>query len=92
VAGFGTFPHWLPDSQRLVFQGHAPSDRNPNQDFPQDDSLHVADRLSGRVHEVLSVPGAALDYPVLSPDGRWLVFVRTTLKADVWTLTSDTGL
>jgi hypothetical protein len=55
------------------------------------DSLLVADRLSGRVHEVLTVPEVALGYPVLSPDGRWLVFVRTTVKADIWTLTSDSG-
>ncbi len=91
VAGFGTFPQWLPDSRRLVFQGQAPSDRNPDHDYLQNDSLLVADRVSGRVHEVLSVPDAALGYPVLSPDGRWLLFVRTTLKADVWTLTSDSG-
>ena len=33
VAGFGTFPHWLPDSQRLVFQGQAPSDGSPARDY-----------------------------------------------------------
>ena len=43
------------------------------------------------MYEVLKVPEAALGYPVVSPDGRWLVFVRTTEKADIWTLTSDVG-
>jgi Tol biopolymer transport system component len=89
LADFGTFPHWLPDGRRLIFQGQAPSDRKPDRDFPLGDSLLVADRVSGRVDEVLKVPEVALGYPVLSPDGRWLVYVRTTVKADVWTLTFD---
>jgi Tol biopolymer transport system component len=89
VADFGTFPHWLPDGERLVFQGQAPSDGKTDRSFPHGDSLLVADRVSGRVREVLQLPEVALGYPVLSPDGRWLVFVRTTVKADVWTLTLD---
>jgi Tol biopolymer transport system component len=91
VVDFGTFPHWLPDSRRLIFQGQAPSDRSADPRYLHGDSLLVADRVSGRVREVLTVPEVALGYPVLSPDGRWLVFVRTTVKADIWTLTSDSG-
>jgi Tol biopolymer transport system component len=89
VVDFGTFPHWLPDSQRLIFQGQVPSARDPERAYPHGDSLLVADRVSRVVREVLKVPEVALGYPVLSPDGRWLVFVRTTVKADIWTLTSD---
>jgi hypothetical protein len=47
------------------------------------------DRATRRVRELLTVPEVTLDYPVVSPDGAWLVFVRTTVKADVWTLTRD---
>ena len=38
---------------------------------------------------MLSLPEASLGYPGLSPDGRSLVFVRTLVKADVWTLTRE---
>ena len=48
------------------------------------------DRVTRRVSEVLSLPEAELGYPSLSRDGRWLVFVRTLVKADVWTLRSGT--
>jgi Tol biopolymer transport system component/predicted Ser/Thr protein kinase len=89
LTDFGTFPHWLPDGQRLVFQGQAPAGGGPDRDYPRAESLFVVDRVTRRVREVLSVPEVTLGYPVLSPDGGWLVYVRTTLKADIWTLTSD---
>jgi hypothetical protein len=37
---------------------------------------------------VLSQPEAGLGYPGLSSDDRWLVYVRTLVRADVWTLSS----
>ncbi len=88
VADYGTFPHWLPDGRRLLFQGQAPADGHPARNYPQGDSLLVADYVGGRVREVLKLPEASLGYPALSADGRWLVFVSTTLTADIWTLTS----
>jgi len=30
-----------------------------------------------------------LAYPTLSPDGRWLLFVEATVKADIWMLRAD---
>lgn len=86
----GAWPQWLPDSRRLVFQGPSPSPRTGPRDHPRGESLFLVDRATLRVRELLTVPEVALDYPVVSPDGAWLVFVRTTVKADVWTLTRDT--
>lgn len=90
LTDFGIFPDWLPDSRRLVFAG-SPADRDGQRDCPRGESLFVVDRVTRRVNEVLSLPEASLGYPNVSRDGRSLVFVRRLVKADVWTLTSDTA-
>jgi Tol biopolymer transport system component len=87
VADFGTYPQWLPDSRRLVFQGPTPADRSPVEGSPDRESLFVVDCPSGRVSEILGVPEVGLAYPAVSRDGRTLVFVRSTVRSDVWTLT-----
>jgi Tol biopolymer transport system component len=35
------------------------------------------------------MPEITLAYPSVSPDGRWIVFVRMAPKADVWILSRD---
>ena len=89
LTDFGIFPAWLPDSRRLVFVGSA-SNRAVERDYSRGDSLLIVDRVTRRVSEVVSLPEASVGYPSVSRDGRWLVFVRTLVKADVWTLTSGT--
>ena len=88
LTDFGMFPKWMSDSRRLVFAGPSPSDRAADRDYPRGESLFVVDSVTRQVAEVLSQPEAGLGYPSLSPDDGWLVYVRTLVKADVWTLTS----
>jgi Tol biopolymer transport system component len=88
VTDFGTFPQWLPDSRRLVFQGRAEAAGVAEPAYLQGESLYLADAASGRVRELLRMPDVALGQPALAPEARAIVFVRTTVKADVWTLTS----
>ena len=76
------------DSRRLVFAGPAASEFAADRDYPRGESLFVVDSVTRQVDEVLSQPEAALGYPGLSSDDRWLVYVRTLVRADVWTLTS----
>jgi Tol biopolymer transport system component/predicted Ser/Thr protein kinase len=86
---FGAWPEWLPDGRRLVFEAPSPAVADEAPDYPRGESLFVVDRATRKVREVLTVPEVALDYPAPSPDGTWIVFVRTTLKADVWMFTSN---
>jgi Tol biopolymer transport system component len=87
VTDFGTFPQWLPDRRRLVFQGRAEAAGVAEPADLQGESLYLADAASGRVRELLTMPDVALGQPALAPDARSIVFVRTMVKADVWTLT-----
>jgi TolB protein len=86
LTDFGQLPEWLPDGRRLVFEARSSSLPAANLEFPGDDSLFLVDRVTRRVEPVLRAPGASLGYPTVSPDGRWLVYVRTVTKADVWML------
>ncbi len=88
LTDFGMFPKWMSDSRRLVFAGPAASEFAADRDYPRGESLFVVDSVTRQVDEVLSQPEAALGYPGLSSDDRWLVYVRTLVRADVWTLTS----
>ena len=87
LTGFGMLPEWLPDSRRAVFQGR-PSGPASDRDYPGDEGLFLVDREGGGPREVLALPGVSLGYPAVSPDGRWLVFVRIVSRADVWMLAS----
>jgi eukaryotic-like serine/threonine-protein kinase len=89
LVDFGTWPQWLPDSRRLVFQGPALSGHASDRDYPRGEGLFLVDRVTRRVHEILELPELTLGYPAVAPDGRWIVFVRTEEKADIWMLTSD---
>lgn len=89
VLDFGTWPEWLPDSRRLVFQGPAVRGRTGDRDYPRGEGLFVVDRLTHRFRELLAMPEVTLGTPALSPDGAWLIFVRTEAKADIWMLTPD---
>jgi Tol biopolymer transport system component/predicted Ser/Thr protein kinase len=89
LAESGTWPQWLPDGRRLVFQGPSSPPPDSDRDVPRGESLFLLDRATGRARELLSLPEVTLGYPSVSPDGAWLVFVHTTVEADVWILTSD---
>jgi Tol biopolymer transport system component/serine/threonine protein kinase len=88
LVGFGTWPQWLHDGRRLVFQGPSASEGGSDRGYPRGESAFIVDRVTGRVREVLAIPEVTIGYPAFSPDGRWLVFVHTMLNADIWTLTT----
>jgi Tol biopolymer transport system component len=87
LTDFGTFPEWLPDSRRLVFQGRLASGNLASRDYPGDEGVFVVERDTGGVRQVLGTPGESLAYPTVAPDGGWLVYVRSVARADVWLLT-----
>jgi len=86
LTDFGTLPEWLPDSRRLVFQGRLVSGDASSRDYPGDEGVFLVDRESSEVREIVGTPGESLAYPIVSPDGRWLVYARTVARSDVWTL------
>ena len=63
---------WLADSRRLVYKNR--------------DRLWVVDTISGDTKEVLGIPGETLGYPMLIAGDSELLFIRTVLSSDVWTV------
>jgi Tol biopolymer transport system component len=69
----GTRPTWLADSRRLLFW--------------EQGVIHLVDRTSLRIHEILSLlPDRVWNFSITSDD-RWIYFARTSIKADIWMLT-----
>lgn len=68
---FGTYPVWLHDQRRLLFQSEG--------------KIYLLDSLTGTTRELLSIPpnetGAPFD---ISPDDRMLYFPLRADEADVW--------
>jgi len=83
---YGVWPSWLPDGRRLLFHAAPRTDVSSGEGYPPGDHLLLVDRDTGEVHEVLGSPDASLDEASVSSDGRWIVCVRTRVRADVWTL------
>ena len=72
----GDWPHWLPDSRRLIFhhQGKA----------------YLIDSQSKRMHEVLSVAPHEVSWQFgVSRDGRQIVFTLDATEADVWQMSLE---
>jgi len=89
LVAFGTWPEWLKDGRRIVFQGPSPGDDGRGRGYPRGESAFLVDRVTRKVKELLTIPEVTVADPIISPDGAWLVFIRTTVKADVWTFTRD---
>jgi len=78
LADFGSFPVWLSDSRRLLFQD---SDRR---------KLYVIDTQSKKIHEVLSVAPHEFGNGVSLPrDDRLIYFSLLTTEADIWLMTLE---
>jgi Tol biopolymer transport system component len=88
ILDFGVFPVWLPDSRRILFQGLGPGRTRDPAHYEPDFKLFVVDRVTKEFHEVLALPGAGIDTPALSSDGRKLVFVRVSVDSDIWMLSA----
>jgi len=86
---YGVWPSWLPDGRRLLFHAAPRSDASSGDGYPPGDHLFVVDRETREVAELVGEPGASLDEATVSFDGRWIVCVRTSVRADIWTLARD---
>jgi Tol biopolymer transport system component len=78
LADFGSFPVWLSDSRRLLFQ-----DRDRRK-------LYLIDTQSKKIHEVLSVAPHEFGNGVSLPrDDRLIYFSLLITEADIWLLTME---
>jgi Tol biopolymer transport system component len=77
LTDFGVWPQFLHDGRRVL--------------FPHQGKIYVADSVSKKVHEVLSVPPHEVySYrPSLSPDQRLIYFGLTVTEADVWLMSLE---
>ena len=85
----GTFD-WSPDGTWIVFAARDPL--ASDQDTPTGQRLYAIDRTGEVLRELTR--GPAFDWhPVISPDGRRVLFIRFDgLCADYWTVEIDTGI
>lgn len=76
---------WLPDSSGLLFGTMTGT--------PQGDRLRVLNPVDGRWRELdyPSTPGDLDVSPKVSPDGRWIAFVRNPQMGDVWRMPAEGG-
>jgi serine/threonine protein kinase/Tol biopolymer transport system component len=76
---------WSPDGNRMVFHRSTPGD-----------PIFVADRAGGDPKQIFvdPNPGWHCHYPVWSPDGKWIYFVRgnfATYEMDLWRISPSGG-
>jgi Tol biopolymer transport system component len=74
VTDFGTFPAWLSDNRRLMFENRS--------------KLYVVDSQTKKPREILSVaPRQIYSAPALSRDNRSIYIPVATFEADLWMAT-----
>jgi Tol biopolymer transport system component len=74
LTNFGSFPVWLSDSRRLLFQDQR--------------KLYVIDSETKKFHEVLSIASNEFGNGVTLPkDDRLIYFSLLTTEADIWMMT-----
>jgi Tol biopolymer transport system component len=90
LGGHATFPDWNPQGNRIAFSW-APT---------QDDlsNLYLVHARSGKVTPLLLEDGFAHEYPVFSPDGRTVLYVKQQFNDDgdaiygqLWTVDVHSG-
>ncbi len=76
LTDFGSFPVWLSDSRRLLFQDQS--------------KLYLIDSQSKKSHEVLSVAPHEFGNGVTLPrDDRMIYYCLLTTEADIWLMTLE---
>jgi Tol biopolymer transport system component len=63
---------WLPDSRRILTQRQG--------------RMRIVDATSGEGREVLAIPGEPITASRLSPDGKFVYFLRGSSSGDIWTV------
>jgi hypothetical protein len=81
---FGFAPVFLPGSRKILFQGLGPGRSRDPSHYESDFRLFSVDRDTREVREVLAIPGASIEAPAASSDGRKLVFMKTAFTSDLW--------
>lgn len=77
---------WSRDDTRIVY----------HRGVPNGDPIFVADRNGGNAKQIFidPNPGGHCHFPVWSPDGKWIYFVRGTLatgEMDIWRIAPSGG-
>jgi Tol biopolymer transport system component len=86
LTDFGRNPDWCGDSTKLVFSALSASGTDQQHNYQQDFKVFGIDRVTKELREVLSVPGATIEAPSVSSDGKMIYYVLTTVESDVWML------
>jgi serine/threonine protein kinase/Tol biopolymer transport system component len=75
---------WSPDGERIVYHT-----------FADGDPMFVADRTGANARRLFrEQPGIHNHFPIWSPDGKWIYFVRgvpATREMDLWRISPDGG-
>ena len=94
LGGWAIFPDWNRQGNRIVFSWASEPDT--------DTGLYVVHARSGRIRPLLVEEGYSLGHPVLSPDGRTVLYTRTRnalddegfpypVEAQLWTVDVRSG-
>ena len=86
LTDFGRNPDWCGDGRKLIFSALSASTTDLQHNYQQDFKVFGIDRVTKELREVLSVPGATIEAPSVSSDGRMIYYVLTTVESDVWML------
>ena len=82
--GLDGFPVWSPDGRRIAFM----SGRDNEAGRGYDANIYVMNADGSRLRRLTRSPGEAWDgYPVWSPDGGKIAFLRST--PEVWVMNAD---
>jgi dipeptidyl aminopeptidase/acylaminoacyl peptidase len=81
-------PRWLPDGRSLVFVSNRTADPDTNWNT---DIFAVPADASGPVRNLTNSPEAESSVEV-SPDGRWLAFLKDGAPSDMWYATNNVAV
>ncbi len=73
LTDFGRNPDWCGDSTQLVFSALSASGTDQQHNYQQNFKVFGVDRVTKELREVLSVPGATIEAPSASSDGRMIL-------------------
>jgi hypothetical protein len=73
ITDSGSAPQWLNDNRRLLYLRHG--------------KIFIADRQTGKTHEIRNQPKFSFGYWQLSPDSHAMYYVVGSYEADIWEVT-----
>jgi len=88
LTDFGSFPRWLSDSRRLLFEGRGKLYLIDSQ-TKKFHEVFLFDSQTKRLHEVLSVSTPEFGALALSRDDRLIYYSLYSYEADIWLMTLE---